>query len=65
MAAVAAGEDPREWVKDGNSTIDYLRSMNDEIMAKGGTVDIARTLLTLVAVGEDPVPSAEPTTSRN
>ena len=54
MAAVAAGEDPREWVKDGNSTIDYLRSMNDEIMAKGGTVDIARTLLTLVAVGEDP-----------
>ncbi len=54
MAAVAAGEDPRGWVKNGNSTIDYLRSMNDDIMAKGGTVDIARTILTLVAVGEDP-----------
>lgn len=54
MAAVAAGEDPRMWVKNGNSTIDYLRSMNDEILAKGGTVDIARTILTLVAVGEDP-----------
>ena len=54
MAAVAAGEDPRTWVKNGNSTIDYLRSMNDEILAKGGTVDFARTILTLVAVGEDP-----------
>ncbi|KUK99479.1 MAG: Prenyltransferase/squalene oxidase [Methanoculleus marisnigri] len=54
MAAVAAGEDPRTWVKNGNSTIDYLRSMNDEILAKGGTADIARTILTLVAVGEDP-----------
>ncbi|KAF5056396.1 Vitamin B12-binding protein [anaerobic digester metagenome] len=54
MAAVAAGEDPRMWVKNGNSTIDYLRSMNDDILAKGGTVDIARTILTLVAVGEDP-----------
>ena len=54
MAAVAAGEDPRTWVKNGNSTIDYLRSMNDEILAKGGTVDIARTILTLVAVEEDP-----------
>jgi len=42
------------WVKNGNSTIDYLRSMNDDILAKGGTVDIARTILTLVAVGEDP-----------
>ncbi|NMC89056.1 MAG: ABC transporter substrate-binding protein [Methanomicrobiales archaeon] len=54
MAAVAAGEDPREWVTDGNSIIDYLRSMNDDILAKGGTVDIARTILTLVAVEEDP-----------
>jgi ABC-type Fe3+-hydroxamate transport system, periplasmic component len=54
MAAVAAGEDPRTWVKNGNSTIDYLRSMNDEILAKGGTADIARTILTLVAVEEDP-----------
>lgn len=54
MAAVAAGEDPRTWEKNGNSTLDYLRSMNDEILAKGGTVDIARTILTLVAVGEDP-----------
>ncbi|CCJ36680.1 ABC-type Fe3+-hydroxamate transport system, periplasmic component [Methanoculleus bourgensis MS2] len=54
MAAVAAGEDPRGWVKNGNSTIDYLRSMNDDILAKGGTVDIARTILTLVAVEEDP-----------
>jgi len=54
MAAVAAGEDPRGWVKDGNSTVDYLRSMNDDILAKGGTVDIARTILTLVAIEEDP-----------
>jgi iron complex transport system substrate-binding protein len=54
MAAVAAGEDPRNWANGGNSTIDYLRSMNDEILAKGGTVDIARTILTLVAIGEDP-----------
>ena len=54
MAAVAAGEDPRNWANGGNSTLDYLRSMNDEILAKGGTVDIARTILTLVAIGEDP-----------
>ncbi|MDK2990509.1 MAG: hypothetical protein PWR16_2038 [Methanoculleus sp.] len=54
MAAVAAGEDPRTWAKNGNSTVDYLRSMNDEILAKGGTVELARTILTLVAIGEDP-----------
>lgn len=54
MAIVAAGGDPHTWIKNGNSTIDYHRSMNDEILAKGGSVDIARTILTLVAVGEDP-----------
>jgi iron complex transport system substrate-binding protein len=54
MAIVSAGEDPRAWVKDGNSTLDYQRMMSDQIIAKGGTTDIARTILTLVAAGEDP-----------
>ena len=36
MAIVAAGDDPRTWVKNGNSTVDYLRSMNAEILQKAG-----------------------------
>ncbi len=54
MAIVSAGEDPRTWVKDGNSPLDYHVSMHDEILAKGGSTDIARTILSLKAMGEDP-----------
>ncbi len=54
MAIAAAGDDPRTWVKNGNSTVDYHRSMNAEILSKGGTTDIARTILTLLVLDEDP-----------
>jgi iron complex transport system substrate-binding protein len=54
MAIAGSGEDPRTWVTNGNSTVDYMRSMNKEIVAKGGTPDFARTILTLQILGEDP-----------
>lgn len=54
LAIFAAGEDPRTWVRDGNSPVDYLTMMNRETIGKGGTTDIARTILTLHAVSEDP-----------
>lgn len=54
LAIFAAGEDPAIWVKNGMSTVDYLRDMNAEILAKGGTTDIARSILTFHAVSIDP-----------
>lgn len=54
MAIACAGQNARSWEKNGNSTLDYQRTMHDQIIAKGGTTDIARTILTLVALGEEP-----------
>lgn len=54
LAIYAAGEDPRTWIEGGKSTVDYLKKMNADTIAKGGTTDIARTILTLHAVSEDP-----------
>ncbi|MDO8842312.1 helical backbone metal receptor [Methanocalculus sp.] len=54
LTIYAAGEDPRDWVKNGNNTVDYLRMMNKEMIEKGGTTDSARTILTLHAVSIDP-----------
>jgi iron complex transport system substrate-binding protein len=54
MAIVAAGEDPQSWTVNGTTPLDYLLASGNETIAKGGTADIARTILTLIAVGEDP-----------
>jgi len=54
LAIYAAGEEPRTWVRNGHSPVDYLTMMNKETIEKGGTTDIARTILTLHAVSEDP-----------
>jgi len=54
MAISAAGEDPRSWVKNGNSPLDYLRENIHEKLDEMGTIDYARMTLALVAIGEDP-----------
>ena len=54
MAIVAAGQDPHEWKKNGNSPIDFLRAKLKDEIGKLGTVDYARTILALVYADEDP-----------
>ncbi len=54
MAIVAAGEDPRSWVKNGKSPLDYIEENLAAELPKMGTADFARTILALVAAGEDP-----------
>jgi iron complex transport system substrate-binding protein len=51
MTLVAAGEDPHEWIKNGQSPIDYL-STNAKNLT--GSTDYERMILALVAAGEDP-----------
>ena len=54
MALVSAKQNPYEWVKDGNSSVDYLKREIVKQIGKMGTADLARTILTIVAIGEDP-----------
>ncbi len=55
MALVSAGENPYNWTKNGRNPIEYLKvSLNESTVAKMGTSDLARTILTLVALGENP-----------
>jgi iron complex transport system substrate-binding protein len=54
MAIVAAGEDPRSWTTNNTSPLDYLQASGNETLARGGTADIGRRILTLIAAGEDP-----------
>jgi iron complex transport system substrate-binding protein len=51
MTLVAAGEDPHEWVKNGQSPIDYL-STNAKSLT--GSTDYERMILALGTAGEDP-----------
>jgi len=51
MALVAAGEDPREWKKNGRSPIDYLRENANNLT---GSTDYERMILALVAAGDNP-----------
>ena len=51
MALAAAGEDPHEWMKNGQSPIDYV-STNAKYLT--GSTDYERMILALVAAGEDP-----------
>uniref|UniRef100_A0A7J2TJP8 PKD domain-containing protein n=1 Tax=Archaeoglobus fulgidus TaxID=2234 RepID=A0A7J2TJP8_ARCFL len=54
MAIVASGQNPRHWVKDGMSPIDYIREKLPEEIGRMGTADYARTILALYAAGENP-----------
>lgn len=54
MAIVASGDDPRSWMVNGISPLDYLLKSGNETIARGGTAEIARTILTLIAADEDP-----------
>jgi len=54
MAIVAAGQDPHEWRKNGNSPIDFMRGKMKEEIGVMGTADYARTILALVYANENP-----------
>lgn len=54
MALVSAKQDPHKWIKNGSSPIDYLRMKIKDEIDKMGTAGLARTILALVAAGEDP-----------
>lgn len=54
MAIVAAGEDLRSWPTNNTSPLDYLQASGNETLAKSGTADIGRRILTIIAAGEDP-----------
>jgi energy-coupling factor transport system substrate-specific component len=51
LALAAAGRNPLDVVKAGNSPVDFLRSHRSEIKDAG---DVARTILSLQAAGVDP-----------
>jgi Prenyltransferase and squalene oxidase repeat len=51
LAMAAAGRNPLDVVKGGNSPVDFLRSHRNEIRDAG---DVARTILSLQAAGVDP-----------
>ena len=51
MALVAAGENPHDWMKNGQSPIDYV-STNAKNLT--GSTDYERMILALVAAGADP-----------
>ncbi len=51
MAAVAAGENPHEWMNNGHSPIDYLRETANMVT---GSTDYERMILAVIAAGEDP-----------
>ncbi len=54
MALVSAKQNPYDWVKNGNSSVDYLKREIRKQIDKMGTADLARTILAVVAIGEDP-----------
>ncbi|MFW6194364.1 MAG: PGF-pre-PGF domain-containing protein, partial [Halobacteriota archaeon] len=54
MALVTAKQDPHNWTKNNNSSIDYLRNNLNQSLGEMGTADYARTILALNAAGEDP-----------
>ncbi len=54
MALVSAKQNPYKWVKDGNSSVDYLKHEIRRQIDKMGTADLARTILTVIAIGKDP-----------
>jgi energy-coupling factor transport system substrate-specific component len=51
LALAAAGRNPLDVAKGGNSPVDFLRSHTEEI---GDAGDLARTILALEAAGADP-----------
>jgi energy-coupling factor transport system substrate-specific component len=51
LALAAAGRNPLDVVKGGNSPVDFLRAHRSEIKDAG---DVARTILSLQAAGVDP-----------
>jgi prenyltransferase beta subunit len=51
MALVAAGENPHDWMKNGQSPIDYV-STNAKNLT--GSTDYERMILALIAAGADP-----------
>lgn len=54
MALVSAKQNPYDWVKNGNSSVDYLKREIRKQIDKMGTADLARTILAVVAIGADP-----------
>ncbi|MEM3698875.1 MAG: PKD domain-containing protein [Archaeoglobaceae archaeon] len=54
MAIVAAGEDPRMWIKRDKSPLDFIRERIGDELPKMGTADYARTILALYSANEDP-----------
>jgi PGF-pre-PGF domain-containing protein len=55
MALVSAGENPYNWTKNGKNPVDYLRAnLNETAITRMGTSDLERTIITLVATGQDP-----------
>lgn len=54
VMAISICHDPHSWKKNGKSPIDYIREKLTGELPKMGTADYARTILALVAAGEDP-----------
>ncbi|WOF15488.1 ABC transporter substrate-binding protein [Methanoplanus sp. FWC-SCC4] len=54
MAIVSAGQDPKDWKKNGTSAIDYLYSISDETYSIDGTTETAKMIMTITAAGYDP-----------
>lgn len=54
LAIAAAGENPKDWVVNGTSAMDYLNNLTEETLAIDGTSETAKMILTVVAVGKDP-----------
>ncbi len=53
MAIAAAGQNPNNWVSGGNSTVTYLRN-STALLDPNKATDWERTLLAIVAAGENP-----------
>jgi prenyltransferase beta subunit len=54
IAIAAAYQDPHTWIKNGNSPVDYLKRELEGSLSWMGTADIARTILAVIAAGENP-----------
>lgn len=52
FAIVGGGEDPADWVRDGNTPISFLESQASEALSTPG--DTAKLILATVAAGQDP-----------
>lgn len=53
MAIAAAGQDPGTWTAGGSSIVDYLRD-NSGILNANAAADWERSILAIVAAGENP-----------